>query len=99
MKMWYQGAVEDTDASAVSLDATAGNGFYVGAVGIAEGVGGTWAPWKGGIDSVIVAAGDLSDLIPSLYAAGPQAGTQDGWVYTNVGGVATWAAPTIEVEW
>ncbi len=99
MKVWLDGAVEDSDASSVSLSGTDGDDFFLGAVGIAEGIGGTWAPWKGGVDSVLVAAGDLSDLIPDLFAAGPAGiGVPDGYVWTNVGGVAMWAPPTIEVD-
>lgn len=98
IKVWLNGAVEDSDASANSLDTSAGDCFFLGNCGIAEGVGGTWAPWKGTVDSVIVAAGDLSDLIPDLYSFGPNPGVQDGYVWTSVGGVAMWAPPTIEVE-
>lgn len=104
-KLFIDGALDNSglDSSGASLTpysipSNASNLLQLGSVGIGEGTGGTNAPWEGWIDSLLVADGDLSDLMPALYASGPEAGVVEGYVWTWQNGSASWQPSTILVD-
>jgi hypothetical protein len=68
--LYRNGVLAASGVDATTLNATYGNSFYLGAVGFNQGFGGTWAPWKGWLDSCIVADFAITiDQVQQLYAA------------------------------
>ena len=71
LSIYMNGVLDNTAVSATTLNSASGADMFVGATGINEGFGGTWAPWKGTIGSVIVANGAAAAAdLAALYALG-----------------------------
>jgi hypothetical protein len=89
VEIYVDGELVDTAAASGNMSGTAGDCFFIGACGIAEGVGGTWAPFRGSIDSVAVIAADVGDQISALFNAGPIVNEPSGYVWTADGAGGT----------
>lgn len=100
MRVFVGASLVGSGAAAASLqNNSALDNFFVGSCGIAEGVGGRWAPFRGDIDSVIVVNRALA---PSEVAAIDQSGgfALENAVLTSDGeGGTFWAKPKITVSW